>query len=275
MQQIKQRGVNFLRQLGMLPAAEQMHFLWTSLRERRENALFLHERPDFTPPPLAVMHDAYGSVSFQSYWDGGHRIAQLVADTIQRHHPSPRHILEWGCGAARVLRHLPSFFPPEVEFSGTDYNPKSIAWCRTAVPHIRFADNGLAPPLPFAARQFDVVYAVSVLTHLSTAQQVAWLRELRRVLAPKGILVLTLHGIRSTQVLLPQEFEHFEQKGTLVRNGVEEGKRCFVSYHHPKYARDVLFRGLAVSEHITDHPFITQDVWVVREPEAMASTPPP
>ena len=114
MQQIKQHGVSFLRRLGMLPAAEQMHFVLSLLHDRRENSLFLRERPDFIAPPRAVMHDAYGSTSFRNYWDGGRRIAQLVAETIHRHHPAPRRILEWGCGAARVLSHLPSFFPPDV-----------------------------------------------------------------------------------------------------------------------------------------------------------------
>jgi len=263
--QAKQRCVSFLRETGMLPAAERVHFLLASLRTKRANAIFLRERPDFVPPPLAAMHDAYGSVSFRNYWDGGRGIAQFVADTIQRHHPAPQRILEWGCGAARVLRHLPSFFPPKVEFYGTDYNPQSIAWCRTAVPCIHFAGNDAAPPLPFPTGQFDVVYAISVMTHLSAAQQKVWLRELRRVLAPRGILVLSLHGIGCTHVLLPQEFETFERDGTLVRDAVEEGKRCFVSYHHPRYVRDRLFNGLAVGEHISDHPHIAQDVWVVSE----------
>ena len=77
--------------------------------------------------------------------------------------------------------------------------------------------------------------------------------------------MLTLHGIRCSHVLLPQKFVRFEHDGTLVRDGVEEGKRAFVSYHHPGYARDRPFAELVVSEHITDHPFIAHDVWVVRE----------
>jgi ubiquinone/menaquinone biosynthesis C-methylase UbiE len=109
---------------------------------------------------------------------------------------------------------------------------------------VSFVHNDLAPPLPLESNSFDVVYAVSVLTHLSVAQQHAWLKELRRMLRPDGSLILTTHGEQSAKVLLPHEYAHFKANGFFVRSGVEEGKRCFLSYHHPSFAAKQLFAGM-------------------------------
>ena len=81
------------------------------------------------------------------------------------------------------MRHLVDELPGS-EIAGTDYNPDTIAWCRANIAGIRFELNGLAPPLAFDDAQFDFVYGISVLTHLSEAMQFAWFDELHRVTKP-------------------------------------------------------------------------------------------
>ena len=39
-----------------------------------------------------------------------------------------------------------------------------------------------------------MIYGISVMTHLTQGTQFAWLKEIRRVLKPGGICVLTTHG---------------------------------------------------------------------------------
>src|SRR5436190_345316 len=77
-------------------------------------------------------------------------------------------------------------------FTGCDLNPRLVAWCAANLPGRYFA-NGLHPPLDLPAAAFDLVYAHSVLTHLTQETAVAWLAELRRVLKPGGVAVLTFH----------------------------------------------------------------------------------
>ena len=57
------------------------------------------------------------------------------------------------------------------------------------------------PPLPYAAASFDLVYAVRVFSHLDRGLTALWLEELRRVLAPDGLALLSVHG--------PAAFERF------------------------------------------------------------------
>ena len=149
------------------------------------------------------MHDAYGSTSLRSYWNGGKAAAALIANLIRKYTPAATRVMEWGCGSARSLRHLPGLLPQGVAYCGSDYNPEAVAWCKANINEVSFVQNDLSPPLPLESNSFDVVYAISVLTHLSIAQQHAWLKELRRVLRPGGCLILTTHGEQSAKVLLP------------------------------------------------------------------------
>jgi ubiquinone/menaquinone biosynthesis C-methylase UbiE len=58
----------------------------------------------------------------------------------------------------------------------------------------RFVVSGFSPPLPYPDDHFDVIYAMSIFTHFTEADQMAWLRELARVLTPDGMAVLTTSG---------------------------------------------------------------------------------
>ena len=101
-----------------------------------------------------------------------------------------KRILDFGCGAGRTLRH----FLPETEradFYGCDIDEPSIAWAEGHLsPRVRFFLSGERPSLPHPDRFFDLVYALSVFTHL-TDEWAGWLLELHRVLKPDGFLIAT------------------------------------------------------------------------------------
>ena len=103
-------------------------------------------------------------------------------------------VLDFRCpDRSRGLRHL----LPEAqhaEFWGSDIDRGCIAWNEQHLtPPMSFVVNDEAPPLPLPAADFDLVYAMSVFTHI-TKHWSAWLLELHRVLAPGGILVATFMG---------------------------------------------------------------------------------
>ena len=104
---------------------------------------------------------------------------------------SEKTVLDFGCGAGRVLRHLAER-APEAELWGSDIDPGCIAWNDEQLsPPVRFVLNEELPPLPLPSEKFDLVYALSVFTHLST-HWAGWLCDLRRVLAPGGLLIATI-----------------------------------------------------------------------------------
>jgi len=108
-------------------------------------------------------------------------------------------VLDFGCAEGRMLRFLDG---PRRELWGVDVNAERIAWAQQHLaPPLRLATTTTAPHLPFADASFDLVYAVSVFTHISELAD-AWFLELLRVLRPGGHAYLTIHDERTVQVLL-------------------------------------------------------------------------
>ncbi len=60
-------------------------------------------------------------------------------------------------------------------------------------PPFRFFRNGFAPPLPLATGSLDLIWAMSVFTHIGE-QWSDWLGEMHRLLAPGGILIASFLG---------------------------------------------------------------------------------
>jgi SAM-dependent methyltransferase len=110
-------------------------------------------------------------------------------------------VLDFGCGCARVLDALGRSWPAG-ELVGVDVDAEAIAWCQAHLASTAsFVHGPDEPPLPFASGSFDLVYAVSVFTHLSPARQEVWLDELLRVLAPGGTAIITIYGSRVSMSL--------------------------------------------------------------------------
>lgn len=123
-------------------------------------------------------------------------------------------VLEFGCGSSRVLRHFRNISGLRVV--GTDANPRPIAWGRQNLPGIEFFENGLEPPLSFAGNSFDLIYALSVFTHIPLEWQTAWLQELERVLRPGGYLLCTVHGNNYLSQLNQQELAALNLDGEVT-----------------------------------------------------------
>jgi SAM-dependent methyltransferase len=103
-----------------------------------------------------------------------------------------RRVLDFGCGAGRVLRHFMDE-AQEAEFWGCDLHAPTIDWlsANLSPPMSFFVNDGR--PMPQADGYFDLVYAISVFTHI-THDWSDWLLELHRVLKPGGLFLATFMG---------------------------------------------------------------------------------
>jgi SAM-dependent methyltransferase len=102
-------------------------------------------------------------------------------------------VLDFGCGPGRTL----SAFLQDgerAEFVGCDIHADSIAWATAELsPPFSFFVCRDAPPLAQPDQRFDLVYGMSVFTHI-TDQWSNWLVELHRVMRPGAIAVLSVLG---------------------------------------------------------------------------------
>lgn len=255
----KQRAVAAVRRLGLLGLAERGRFALAAFGARRANAAFLRQHPDFQPPPLWWMHDMYAHARYDLYARSGAETAAALSAIIDRHVGTPSlRVADWGCGLARVLRHLPDRY----DATGFDYNPAAIDWCRGHIRGPRFAVNKVSPPLPAEAGSFDALYALSVFTHLSEEGHAAWMREARRVLRPGGVFIATFHASPAAGQLLSDEQAAFDAGRLVVRGGVREGARTFTAFHPPDYIAKDLFAGWTIVD--GPQPFFGQTLYAAR-----------
>lgn len=258
---MKQRLVSVARALGLLPAFDALRFMRSKWASAEDNARFRKAHPDFVPPPLWWMHDMYRHTSFELYWKTGQATAERLAGLIDAHikTDTPR-VADWGCGLARVLRHLPDRY----RRTGFDYNDRAIRWCTENIKDAQFFHNGLMPPLPAAAASFDALYALSVFTHLSEEAHDAWMHDIARVLAPGGVFLGAFHVKLAPDQLLPEEQARFDAGKLVVRGRVKEGSRTYVAYHPESWLRNHLFHGWEILEGPVD--FFGQSLFVARRP---------
>jgi SAM-dependent methyltransferase len=147
-------------------------------------------------------------------------------------------ILDFGCGVGRLMRYLSDVKGPAIY--GSDYNPELIRWCERHVPFASFAVNPLNGPLPYADNFFDLVYAYSVFTHLTEAQQHLWMKELTRVLRPGGHLLFTTHGEAYLPVLNADERQRFTDGKLVIRNPEIAGQNECGAFCSAAYIREKL-----------------------------------
>jgi len=264
---MKQHALQLLRRTHLLEMADAVRFRWLSLHQGDARAAFSAGHPGAPLPPDDLAYGAYGTLNWDFYWGFGRQASRVLAQRISGHAASGR-VLEWGCGPARIVRHLPDALGSAWSVSGADVNFRSIEWCAGNIPGVRFVAHGAAPPLPFESGEFDCVYAISVFTHLPADMHGRWVAELRRVLKPGGLLICTLNGDAARGLLLDAERPDYDGGRIVVRGGVTTGTRCFVAWHPPDYVRGDLLRDFEVVEHQAAPNLFgeRQDLWVARAP---------
>lgn len=141
-----------------------------------------------------MRHDLYRDlyVKEQDYWWHVGKRA-IVYSLLERYLPAgkskaQRRALDLGCGTGLNLDHLSRYAEPV----GTDFSEEALHFCRERGHELLCkADAAL---LPFANGDFDIVTALDVIEHLD--DDLLALRELRRVLRPGGLLIISVPAYR-------------------------------------------------------------------------------
>ena len=124
---------------------------------------------------------------------GRHCAAAIESGIAQVRRPieSFHRALDFGCGCGRTMQHMRGRIE---ELYGCDVDADAIEWMQSQYGEMHFVPNRDVPPLPYSANFFDLVYSISVFTHLPEERQWEWLTELRRVINPGGLALLSIQG---------------------------------------------------------------------------------
>jgi ubiquinone/menaquinone biosynthesis C-methylase UbiE len=103
-------------------------------------------------------------------------------------------VLDLGCGDGALTGTLAAAAGTEETIVGADVAEAALRRARARHPRVQFVRVPFDGALPFEDTSFDVVWASEVIEHV--ADTAHWLSEARRVLVPRGRLVLTTpdHG---------------------------------------------------------------------------------
>jgi cyclopropane fatty-acyl-phospholipid synthase-like methyltransferase len=139
-------------------------------------------------------------------------------------------ILDFGCSAGRLTRTLARFYA-QAHCHGCDPRKESIEWADKAFPEATFFINPETPPISTVeADTFDFITAVSVWSHFSQERALAWFNEMRRLLAPGGVLLFTTHGFRSIEHFLEKQPEAAARTSQIRTEALEKEGYHFLPY---------------------------------------------
>ncbi len=221
---------------------------------RITDAAFRSERPFPLPPP---------DLRFRVAGDpGGDGFVQIGAETVENLHlclasvgyslESFEAILDFGAGCGRTLIPI-SRRLPRARLYAVDTDRDAIEWCRQNLATVESQSNAAQPPLPFEDGYFDFIYAVSVFTHLGPAMEQQWLGELKRLLRPGGIALLTVYSAATIESYGAAMRREVEERGIVFKESPKlEGffpgwyQTCFRS---EAYTRRVFGRFLPILEY--------------------------
>lgn len=257
-----------MRGIGLLYTADWIRFQIQRFQNRKINQEFSTNHPDVKLPPDYLIYESF-QLNYHKYYTESLETTKWLVGHFNKHIDlKNKKILDWGCGPGRLIRHLPEVIGNGCEYFGTDYNKKSIDWCSANLPEIKFNNNSLAAKLPYDGDSFDVIYGISIFTHLSEQLHFDWYAELFRVLKKDGIMFLTTQGDNFKVKLSEPELKKYNNNELVVRGNVKEGHRTYSAFH-PQGFMEKLFENVEILEHIEMKPekgrWLPQDIWIIKK----------
>lgn len=228
-------------------------------------------------PSVWLRYRVGGKPDLDAFIEVGRLASEDIRNILEKHGrklSSFRTVLDFGCGCGRTLLWMQAQAADSQKWFGCDIDAEAVAWCREHLSFAQCVVNEGSPPSPFQNDQFDFIYAISVFTHFSEAYQFAWLRELRNILKPSGLLLATVVGRDIWGRRLPRSLaRQVERDGFFFLSCNVMGK-VFpdfyrTAYHTEEYVRRRFSEEFEVLDYIPQGLGKFQDVVLLRKREAL------
>ena len=180
-------------------------------------------------------------------------------------------VLEIGCGSGRIALPLTTYLSEKGAYTGVEIVAPSVQWCTkkitTQFPNFSFvhadlfnkrynpSSSTLAKDyrFPFDDSSYDFIYLTSVFTHLLVEDMEHYLHEIRRVLKPKGKMLMTFFLLNEEQNRLAEKGKnhiHFMDMKSCYRVRDKEVLESAVAYDETYLLECVARLGFSLSRPI-------------------------
>jgi len=247
----------------------------------------LGRRGEFTPP-RHIFREARVGGEASSFKAGGQMVFKNIVE-IAKLKPSET-VLEVGCGIGRNAVPLTKYLDQNGKYEGVDIVPISIGWCQRRItpkyPNFQFrlanVYNEWYNPkgkfkaseytFPYRDETFDLVFLLSVFTHMAPEELEHYLSEIVRVLRNDGRCMITYLLLNSESLALlesgSREYELKDSRGPCrvieLKNPIEGAVAYEEDYIRSIYRKS----GLSITGPILygnwvgrkRHPWVGQDI---------------
>lgn len=268
MSSLKRRIKNVFINLHALYIVDKFNYFYSLFKYAAKNKRYQQQHPGFGFPPNYYLYETY-KLDYQNYKEDGEVTAKEIIEWTGKYNSAPSTILEWGCGVGRIIRHIPYLVKKDSLIVGVDINTAMIQWNAANIPGVHFQQIDYCPPTLFDNNQFDVVFALSVFTHIEVECQPGWLVEMHRIMCDKGVFLFTTHGKKYETKLNAREKETLHHRGALTIDYQQKGHRMMTTYNTHQHFKIAVEQYFDIVEYYCgmEHPekLGGQDVWIVRK----------
>lgn len=267
---LKKRIEMACRKVGLDPLIYYYVYAKDRHKFKEQNRTFLNAHPELKLPPSRLRFDVIACSHAEYYVTTGKTMATQMQAVMQKWAPPEASVVcEWGCGPGRILFPLAAMDSlKKFKFIGTDMFPPSIQWAQSVQDgHTTFFTNKMNPPLPIPDSSVDFVYAVSVFTHLSESLTRVWLKEIIRILKPRGVFWFSAHSGKHHQRDLDSAQLAALNRGEFVAiDSKHDGSQMYTGIHCPALMNNLITSaGAELLEYQPDGNNKYQDAWIVRK----------
>jgi SAM-dependent methyltransferase len=140
-----------------------------------------------------------GPAAYADYVEHSRRHFDILTDCLHRagrawHELAA--VIDFACGYGRVTRWLPTVMPA-ARVTACDIQKEAVAWCA--------AEYGVRPLLAdpelvaTAFARYDLLFAISLVTHLSERRLTRLFSVLNDIIKPNGVVIFSSHGRTSAR----------------------------------------------------------------------------
>ena len=200
--------------------------------------------------PTDLIRYTCGHEDYEAYLLSGFEVASMLNLALHKHVgrlvSDFCDVLDFGCGAGRVSRHL----HPAGSLSGCDVNARVASYAEQTITHGSFHANALMPPLLYPDGAFDLVCSFSVFSHLRLDVEQAWLGELARVGRRGCVYLITVQGDWMIDMTLGALAQSAREQGFSFRR-VHRRHRSPLDF--PDYYESSYHTSAWIREHWSEH----------------------